>query len=188
MTGIEELLARTGRELAARPVPPATRDVWERAGRRRRRRAAAITILAVGGFVAGSALRPGRAPIDPPAAIDPVTAGTVATTAPSPTVGVESNSTDANTAPVPLDDRAVLQAGTSILLAVLANDVDPDGDALLLESVVLSSGDARYEVIGSDVRIDADPEFVGTVILTYVVADEHGARAHGEIRAEVLDN
>ncbi len=77
-----------------------------------------------------------------------------------------------NRAPIAKDDRATLVGDTPILVAVLANDRDPDGDGLTLVSVTdAKSGTA--EIVGNKIRYTPIAGSSGAETLTYTVADDY---------------
>jgi hypothetical protein len=88
-----------------------------------------------------------------------------------------------NRAPIAGADVATVQAGRTITVPVLANDGDPDGDALRLAKVRKPSKGTAQRV-GSSVRFRA-PKSAGTVRVRYVVADARGARTEGSLTVTV---
>lgn len=88
-----------------------------------------------------------------------------------------------NHAPVAKDDTATVQAGSTVKVAVLANDSDPDGDALKLSKVAKpSKGTAAIK--GSKVSYKAGSK-AGTVRITYTVKDARGATDKGILTVTV---
>lgn len=83
-----------------------------------------------------------------------------------------------NTAPTPIEDLTVVESGQTVRHNVLTNDSDPDGDALSLVEVRPGAEGAmpQFQADGM-VTYTAPGGFVGTVSLTYVVADERGETA-----------
>ena len=94
-----------------------------------------------------------------------------------------------NTAPVAQDDQAVVRAGDSVTVAVLDNDLDPDGDSLQVVpgAATVSVGGGQAEVFGTSVRYSAPPSVtaVTQVIADYVITDPSGGRATGRISITV---
>ncbi|MDF1722629.1 MAG: calcium-binding protein [Minwuia sp.] len=80
---------------------------------------------------------------------------------------------DDNADPTANDDQAILAEDTSILIDVLANDVDPDGDALVI-SAVSGAANGVVEIAGNQVRYTPDANFNGSDSFTYSVADGAG--------------
>ena len=78
-----------------------------------------------------------------------------------------------NTAPVATDDTASTQYVTSVLVNVLSNDSDADGDALSLDSVTNgANGSAAVE--NGQIRYTPNDGFIGTDNLTYTISDGNG--------------
>jgi hypothetical protein len=74
-----------------------------------------------------------------------------------------------NQAPVAQVDSAETTIDTSIIVDVLANDTDIDGDTLTLVSVAATRGEASIQ--DNKVRFTPPAGFVGAVIVTYTVTD-----------------
>jgi hypothetical protein len=99
------------------------------------------------------------------------------------TVTVTAAPPPPNRAPVAAADQVAVQAGRSVTVRVLANDTDPDGDALRLVKVAKpSKGTAKR--VGSAIRVRA-PKSAGTVRVRYTVADARGARSTGVLTVSV---
>ncbi len=78
--------------------------------------------------------------------------------------------TAVNDAPVAADDSASTLEGTSVLIDVLANDGDVDGDTLVLSGyTVPAHGSVSQQ--GNALRYTPDPYFNGADSLRYVVSD-----------------
>ena len=71
-----------------------------------------------------------------------------------------------NTAPMPQDDSASLFEFGTMDVDVLANDSDPDGDALTIIAVAANNGSA-YINENNTIRYDAS--FAGSDIINYTV-------------------
>ena len=90
-----------------------------------------------------------------------------------------------NRTPSAADDTASVMAGSSVLVSIMANDTDPDGDALQIESVgtpkfgsVSIEGNAiRYAVPKSQVA--------GSDEFTYTVRDAKGAKSVARVRVAI---
>ena len=94
-----------------------------------------------------------------------------------------------NAAPAPAADEATVASGATLALAaaeLLANDADPDGDALSLVAV----GDARGGTVtleGGVVRFTPQPGFVGQASFAYTVEDGFGGAATGTVAVAVTE-
>lgn len=86
-----------------------------------------------------------------------------------------------NRAPIVVKDSAVVDEDSSVIMNVLANDSDPDGDPLSVILVVnVFHGTA---VINPDntITYTPDPDFHGTESIVYTIQDPDGATAVGRI-------
>ncbi|MCP5026727.1 MAG: tandem-95 repeat protein [Actinomycetia bacterium] len=106
------------------------------------------------------------------------------------TIRVAVRLPDSNNDPDARNDVAVATVGRPLVLDILANDTDPDGDALIVNQVPeLQSPEGAIV----DVRISPDGEFVllsdspGTHIFRYVVSDG-AATDVAQIRVEVAES
>ncbi|MFN2469575.1 MAG: Ig-like domain-containing protein [Gaiellaceae bacterium] len=100
------------------------------------------------------------------------TAGTVAVTV-----------APVNDAPRPVDDAVSVYVGRSAEVDVLANDADPEGDAITLVSVDEPSA-GSVSVGGDRVHFSA-PAAPGLASFTYVVRDAHRATARGSVSVRI---
>ncbi len=106
------------------------------------------------------------------------------------TVEVTASNGSDNRPPEAHADIASTRKGRSTTFDVLANDVDPDGDALVLESIRLSDPSTTAGTIVSDPsgRIVFTPDVNSTsdrIELTYVVSDDFGATTQGKVVVSV---
>ena len=88
--------------------------------------------------------------------------------------------TPVNDDPAAATDYAGVPAGGSVLIDVLANDGDVDGDPLSLVRVGPATGGVAA-VQGDRVRFTADAGFEGTAGFTYTVADGAGGTDVGDV-------
>ncbi len=92
-----------------------------------------------------------------------------------------------NHAPIASADSGIIGSGASLLIDVLANDSDPDGDTLTLQSVgTPPNGSAAIE--SGKIRFIAQAGFVGQSVFNYSVVDELGATSIGTITVNVVAN
>ena len=92
---------------------------------------------------------------------------------------------DANEPPEAEDDEAATAEDERVVIDVLANDTDPDGDGLRVESVSAPAhGTAR---VASNGRVAYTPEadYDGTDRFTYVAADRNGLTAEAAVEVTV---
>jgi uncharacterized repeat protein (TIGR01451 family) len=92
--------------------------------------------------------------------------------------------TSENDPPIAVDDGA--QAGTQpIDITVLANDRDPDGDALTVTAMTTpSSGTVQINADGT-VRYTPAPGFTGTATFRYTISDGHGGASTATVTVTV---
>jgi hypothetical protein len=85
-------------------------------------------------------------------------------------------------------DAAVTDAGMPVIIDVLTNDSDQDGDPLFIESV----GRAAYgtvEILGNEVQYTPQPGFCcGIDGFAYLVTDRCGSEATGVVAVLVVDS
>lgn len=84
-----------------------------------------------------------------------------------------------NQAPVAMPDSVRVRPGTKVSVAVLANDIDPDGDPLTLAQGSVSAP-AGIDVTERSGRIVfTAPQQEGTHVISYAIEDGAGGRAEG---------
>ncbi len=89
----------------------------------------------------------------------------------------------ANNAPVAVNDAASTESGSSVTIAVLANDYDLDGDSI---SITGTSGVNGTAVIsGGNVIFTPSAGFSGTEIFNYSITDGQGGYATGSVSISV---
>jgi Ca2+-binding RTX toxin-like protein len=91
-----------------------------------------------------------------------------------------------NDAPDAVDDAAQTNNLTPVVIPVLANDTDPDGDTL---TVTAASADVGTVVINDDGTLTYTPEpgFGGQATLTYDISDGNGGTDTATVTVGVLD-
>ena len=82
-------------------------------------------------------------------------------------------------------DTVTTTMSTPITIAVLANDVDPDGDTLLLEAVTSPAGGAAVANPDGTITYTPAAGFRGQDRFTYTVSDGRGGTAIGDVRVRV---
>ena len=120
----------------------------------------------------------------------PPQAGTPATP-PEPATVVEPDAPAAATPAVVnsppqarVDELSVPEGGT-VVVDVLANDSDPDGDPLTLVAVG-APAPGRARKVGDRVQYTASADHVGQVTFPYTIADSGGATDSSSVRVTVL--
>uniref|UniRef100_UPI0028710FCD Ig-like domain-containing protein n=1 Tax=Shewanella baltica TaxID=62322 RepID=UPI0028710FCD len=84
-----------------------------------------------------------------------------------------------NTAPTTVNDSAATDDRTSLLLDVLSNDSDPDGNVLTLVSTTAQQGAVSVE--SNKLRYIPKTGFDGVDIVTYQISDGLGGEAAGQV-------
>ncbi len=88
-----------------------------------------------------------------------------------------------NPIPVAANDTATTNEDTPVLIPVLPNDSDPDGDPLSVIAAVASVGTAT--VVGNQVQYTPPANFSGTATITYTISDGQGGTATATITVTV---
>ena len=97
-----------------------------------------------------------------------------------------SEPTGVNRPPVAVDDDDTTYQDTAVNIDVLANDSDPDGNSLTVDSVGSpSNGTATNN--GSDVTYTPNSGFIGTDSFDYVVSDGQGGLDTARVTVQVLE-
>ncbi|MBB4211007.1 OmpA family protein [Rhodothalassium salexigens DSM 2132] len=90
-----------------------------------------------------------------------------------------------NRAPTAVDDRVSGKAGQDIVIAVLGNDRDPDGDRLSITSTgAADHGQVRRNPDGT-ITYRAPADFEGSDRFTYRIVDSAGEGATGTVRLDI---
>jgi hypothetical protein len=89
-----------------------------------------------------------------------------------------------NDAPVAQADAAETGSGVPVVIDVLANDSDPNGDELSLVAVSGASG-GTTSIVDGRVRYVPNEGFSGTDSFTYTVRDAGGAEVTGDVTVTV---
>ena len=87
---------------------------------------------------------------------------------------------DDNLGPVARDDSASVRPGEAVVIDVLGNDDDPDGDAINLDGLVAGDGLVVDNGDGT-VTYFADQGFNETDVFHYFIGDENGAFAMASV-------
>lgn len=91
-----------------------------------------------------------------------------------------------NSAPVATDDTANVDQDTTVLIDVLSNDSDPDGNALVITSVTASANGSAVIEDGA-IRYTPNTGFSGSDTITYTVSDGAGGTATASVVVDVAE-
>ena len=90
-----------------------------------------------------------------------------------------------NNPPDAVDDSTTTPEDTPVIIDVLANDTDIDGDTLVIDSVTKgASGSVTNN--GSNVTYTPNPDFNGTDSFTYTISDGNGGTDTATVNVTVL--
>jgi len=90
-----------------------------------------------------------------------------------------------NNAPSASDDTASTSEGSDLVIDVLSNDTDSDGDSLAITSVSLASNGTVTINADQTLTYSPDPGFRGSDSFTYVIADGNGGIDSATVTIEV---
>ena len=93
--------------------------------------------------------------------------------------------TPVNESPAAVDDEAETEEDREVVIAVLANDTDPDGDPLEVETVSAAAHGATRITAEGGVAYTPEPDYHGVDGFTYVVSDGAGETATGTVTVTV---
>jgi hypothetical protein len=95
--------------------------------------------------------------------------------------------TEANSAPVATDDEAMTDEGAPVIVDVLANDSDADGDSLTIDSFDETSAEGGTVTDNGDGKLTYAPPagFVGTDSFGYAIADGRGGTDTATVKVTV---
>ncbi len=93
-----------------------------------------------------------------------------------------------NQAPVAMPDSVRVRPGTKVSVAVLANDIDPDGDPLTLAQGSVSAPSGIDVTERSGRIVFTAPQQEGTHVISYAIEDGAGGRAEGVCSVVVTPN
>ncbi|NOX82720.1 MAG: tandem-95 repeat protein [Alphaproteobacteria bacterium] len=88
-------------------------------------------------------------------------------------------------APVATDDSATVSSGSSVIIDALANDFDPDGDAIAVDGFVHPTNGRVDLNDDGTITYTPDPNFTGMDQFWYWVEDDNGNFAKGEVYVTV---
>ncbi|MDZ4811080.1 MAG: Ig-like domain-containing protein [Pseudomonadota bacterium] len=89
-----------------------------------------------------------------------------------------------NRGPVAQNDSVSTAFGTAVVIAVLANDSDPDGDTLSISAVGAAQNGAAT-ISGNNISYQPGVGFVGTDSFAYTISDGHGGTATATVTVTI---
>ena len=101
------------------------------------------------------------------------------------TVTVTAAGTGTNRPPVANADSATTMPGVAKTIAVLANDTDPDGDALVVTGATQPAVGGGVTPGANSVTFTPSAGFSGTATFSYTVSDGRGGTATGSVSVSV---
>ncbi len=104
----------------------------------------------------------------------------------SATATVSVSVTGANRAPVAKADTAATAEEVPVTIAVLANDSDPDGNALTLAAVG-KAAHGTVSIVGNQVLYTPKNEFSGKDSFSYTISDGQGGTATSKVSVQVAN-
>jgi hypothetical protein len=90
----------------------------------------------------------------------------------------------ANQVPVAVNDETTTQTGSAVIIDVLSNDTDPDGDELVITQASAENGTITINDNGS-LRYVSSSDFNGTDTVSYTIADTFGQAASASVSVVV---
>ncbi|SFU96864.1 Ca2+-binding protein, RTX toxin-related [Aliiroseovarius crassostreae] len=100
------------------------------------------------------------------------------------TASVGVTVTPVNDAPVAVDDSATTAYNSSVVIPVLDNDTDVDGDLLTVISASSPDGDVTINTDGT-LTFDPNPGFEGEATISYTVSDGNGGTDSANVTVTV---
>jgi hypothetical protein len=93
---------------------------------------------------------------------------------------------DNNQLPLALDDNASTNDITDIIIDVLTNDTDADGDTLVIDSASTSQG--SVQVIDNQLHYQPELGHIGSVRIEYIISDGQGGLSGGVVRLDITES
>lgn len=95
-------------------------------------------------------------------------------------------STDVNNDPITLNDNQIsVTENTATTIDVLANDMDPDGDTLIIDSVSVPEN-GEVSILGSNLVYTPDSNYLGGDSFTYTILDGFGGNSTSTVNLTVI--
>lgn len=89
--------------------------------------------------------------------------------------------TTTNRPPVAQSDQAITESGQAVIINVLQNDSDPDGDVLTVTSVTQPPVGQVQIVSSTQIQYQAPANFTGQVVFSYTISDGRGGTASAQV-------
>ena len=102
------------------------------------------------------------------------------------TAWVKVNVTPVNDAPDAVDDMATVDEGEMVIIDVLSNDTDVDGDTLTVIKAVAPNGTVDILDDGT-LKFTPDAGFTGMTTVDYVISDGNGGEDTAWVKVNVID-
>lgn len=103
------------------------------------------------------------------------------------TAAVQINITNINDGPpIALPDMATIQKGQPVVIAVLANDSDPDEDLIQLSAIATLPTKGIASIVGQEISYSPQFGAVGTDMFQYVVTDGFGGISVGTVTVQIV--
>jgi len=89
-----------------------------------------------------------------------------------------------NSAPIAQDDSATVDEDNSVIIDVLANDSDPDGDAISIKSIT-EPENGKVEIVDNKIEYTPNENFNGDDSFSYTVTDDKGNESVAKVAVKV---
>ncbi|WP_052249673.1 cadherin-like domain-containing protein [Tateyamaria sp. ANG-S1] len=90
-----------------------------------------------------------------------------------------------NDGPTAVDDTATTDEDTPVTIDVVANDTDPDGDALTITGASVPADQGTVEVVDNKLVYTPAENFNGDVTISYAITDGNGGTSAAEVAVTV---
>lgn len=98
---------------------------------------------------------------------------------------VTVNIVQPNRAPIAVADSVQTAKNTAVTIPVLANDSDPDGDALTI-TMVTSPANGTVAITGKQITFTPAKNFIGSTSFGYTISDGKGGSASAQVSVGVV--
>jgi len=94
--------------------------------------------------------------------------------------------TPVNDAPAASNDSATTQQNTAVVIDVLANDFDIDGDTLAVTGITVPTN-GTVDFANDTITYTPNADYIGSDSFTYTISDGHGGTAVGTVMVTVTE-